>query len=515
MSLLNPFETGLTIDASQKLVESVLTRNVNKIALMAPAGSGKTLAGIYFIYLLHSPRTVILSTRLSINQQWEAELNKYNNGLTILNAPGGKKISELPDILICTEQKFKTLYPLFEELTFIVIIDEAQNMLTENVEYIYNSKASHILLLSATYPLSFTPKYDLLIKHFKGIFEVNKTSLSGQYIHYYEDLYKNVNPRWFIYQLRHYLIDKKIKILITNKEIINSIARFLIISKSLSSLSEMKEVNCLIVRSGNAMSYLLPLCLDSKIYSKLSQFLDTECILKKLSSRYKYIMKNDNSTSDSEVERYDSVENLEITFNKLTQNKLIKNGLTISSYSFDDRLHEFISSLNIERAKFDSNIFNLLPEASIIISTNSRLQEGFNCPEIVFGIFNEFPYNYNNRIQLLCRIRRLSTNPFIKAFPRLAVVTINKHHSVMLEEKIKSIILQDPNSYWIDLSRYNIMYDWQKLNLSRNTRNRIKSVLNKSYSQEIEQEEMRKNNCIKINIKQLHSVMNKIVNFKN
>lgn len=533
-NLVNPFTTGLTIDASQQLVEDIVkSANIKRIAIMAPAGSGKTLAGIYFIYLMNSPRTVILSTRLSINQQWEAELKKFNNGMTIVNLSGNQRLpASPPDITICTEQKFKKLWTNVGEKMkpFIIIIDEAQNMLTPTVEYLYRIDTLSTLLLSATYPLSYSPKHDLLLKYFDKIHPVMRTSLSNKYIYYMEDLSSNVNTCYFVYRLREFLIEKKFKMLITTKLILSSLTRYARICKSYaySIVPGMHKITCLLVRSGNAMSYLLPIDIGKEATSLLEWFIERETVMKWLASRYQYLTKFDEEENveglgipsyeypSYGVYPYDGIPTSPIAekkFNELYHVMNSKLGATkfspvdIRSYSFDDRLLEFMKILindhQLTKIEYNSNIFQLLPKADVIISTNSRLQEGFNCPEIVFGVFHDFPFNYINRVQLLCRIRRISSDPFIKDFPRLAVTTISKPRSEMLEDEVRSLVLWDPNTHehtHVNVSKIpGILFAWKHMPLTEHTKCRIKKLLNSKYSVEIEEEEMRRNNCLKCN----------------
>ena len=469
MKILNPFEK-LTKDTAHHTIENLHNNGKNPIALNSPAGSGKTLAGIYYLYFQQKP-TIILSTRISINTQWMCELQTFTSDDTkIVNASFHSKITQnlidSADILLSTEKKMRKITKLDISKFEVLIIDEIQNMLNPGQEFIYRLFANKkMLALSATYPLSHSLKHELLIKYFPKIYSVPRTNLLNIPIYYYETDKQRINSFSYLSCLFP-LFRTRCKMLITCRLIKDSIRNYM----KLTTLRLPENVKILLVRSGNAYSYILP---SRPLYNK---------------SLRELIEEEEDDCSDVEDDQ------------KIT--------------SIDTKLFNFFSKH--EHVEKNLNIHDLIPKVNIIVSTNMRLQEGFNCPELVFGIFNDFPWNHLNRIQLLGRIRRLNRDQYIHHFPRLAICTANQVHTNWLDKRIRHLIyLYSPKINFLSESPFNMnVYAWNQYNLPDKIVAKIKHLLRNNYSLEIEEKMMRLNNCNKLSNKErLKDKINEILNY--
>jgi len=140
-------------------------------------GSGKTLAGLYFIHARQC-KTLIISCRNSVNDQWEALASRLYPELKIRT--NGKKLNKKQrfdesesDILIYSPQYMRGKYKTIKFKPSLIIYDEIHSLLGPEFikvllfpfmkvvkeEY---SELPYMIALSATYPVSDTPEAKLL-----------------------------------------------------------------------------------------------------------------------------------------------------------------------------------------------------------------------------------------------------------------------------------------------------------------------------------------------------------------
>lgn len=89
-----------------------------------------------------------------------------------------------------------------------------------------------------------------------------------------------------------------------------------------------------------------------------------------------------------------------------------------------DIMRNNLNNIGVERNK---DTRRLIHDSNIILATNNRVEEGFNCEELVLGYFNGVKYNVTARAQLLGRIRRRQSGKhaeFLHNFPRYALFTV-------------------------------------------------------------------------------------------
>jgi len=106
----------------------------------------------------------------------------------------------------------------------------------------------------------------------------------------------------------------------------------------------------------------------------------------------------------------------------------IRNENAGATKTINGLLRDIISNdLDNIGAEHSAETRRLIHESNIILATNSRVEEGFNCEELVLGYFNGVRYRVTSRVQLLGRIRRRqsdeNTVEFLHNFPRYALFT--------------------------------------------------------------------------------------------
>lgn len=112
----------------------------------------------------------------------------------------------------------------------------------------------------------------------------------------------------------------------------------------------------------------------------------------------------------------------------------------------------------IRKVAIKCSIEDYLTECSIIVSTMSRLSQGFNCEYITLGICTQFYWSLPTRIQLLGRIRRNSTDK-----------TLNERKRIFIVNSYRIPTNYNPNSKFYCIRRnakvtYNLSVEKNKFN---------------------------------------------------
>ena len=344
----------------------------------ASCGDGKTMAAIYLMHTLKL-KTLIISTRNAVNDQWKKELEFLYPKLNIdARLDDMKKESEDNDVdvLICTPQylckkiqdinKYKSF---FSKCHFdLIIYDEIHSILSEQFSLVLalpfllkmNKFINHLpymIGLTASLPNSNSIEYKMI----KTIFgepvrfesEITKIPV------YYTDHRDLITDRGFC-DINY--------VALTDTQAFDYYSDIMIDTGLLPSI-EYK----LIIITGS---------IDSTIYAGVNACLKyNQPVLIMRSNSELHLYLTPETVPDFYHDVEEQSEKPEYTYDELKRVKSIKK---VKNYS------------------------TVIDNVSIIVGTYHRLKEGFNCKNIVYGICTKFIWSETSRIQILGRIRRNS-----------------------------------------------------------------------------------------------------------
>jgi len=371
----NPFDILNFTDRTevQKLVEkhAEIIQYHGAFTYTCSCGSGKTICGLYLMYKLQC-KTLIISSRNAVNDQWEYMINKVYPELKIGTLDVIKKDSNC-DVYIFTPQ-FLASKITTKELDFLdyslVIYDEIHSLVSDvfsNVLYFpfYNvvkgkmTELPYMISLSATLPIYNTKEAKLLRKLFGTPFKTksiittipvnivemqNKWNCIKTVDYFIKQINNNEGIKYGIIDEEHKLIDKVKGIIMT----------YTIDSSIYAGLLARKTWNCnvLIVRAVNE-----------------------KCIL---------LEKDKNLTY-----KFDKT----ITYDKMKQ--------------------------DINEVGYFCELSDIVNQCQIIAGTHHRLKEGFSVQNITWGICTKFVYSLGTRVQCVGRVRRYSKDTWLNEYPRV------------------------------------------------------------------------------------------------
>lgn len=506
----------------QQIIESLLERNIKKISISSPTGTGKTLAGVYFIYKINQP-AIIITTRLSIVHQWEFVLNQYiinKNDISIATSIDifNQELIDKAYIIICTPYKLYNLQKKYNLQKYsTIVLDEIQNLLTQKKQFLYNNFIknsdptiklyfSNILALTATNPQKGTIEFNLFKTIFNKRYFIKNDKLLNIPIYYSEIIsnyklkelqFTDIEDNLTAYIINNYFINKLHtigKILITTQFIKHSIFEMFKILYYLS-YNELFNYKILLLRSNNNDSYIITPCDINCVTYFIKKYLKKiNTIINIYHIKYKYDLLRKKTYYDDNIDLNDI---LKITFHQYSNEFLKK-------FSFENEFKKILLHYNNIVLVKSNEILQSLSNVKVIISTNQKIQEGFNCEELVFGIYYSFPYNYNTRVQLLGRLRRMNStnNSFLQTQNRIAICIITKTKKKNLIDTIQRFLLNNKNKYecdFNDIFNLSSIEDIDKLKLSDDLKNQISVLIKNTYDEDIENNILLQNNCIKIN----------------
>ena len=381
------------------------------ILYKAPCGAGKTKAALEFIHRFKL-RTLIISCRNAVNDQWKKEL-KNEFGSVKISTSEEFKNNDSFDILILTPQFIiKHNIDYFKNLNVDLIIYDEIHSLTSDIfskvlslpfelSMKYNIYLPILIGLTASLPVE--KSHAELLKQIFGI----PKKITGEKITtipvYFSDYRDTIQTRGAFDQNYIKPDEKDVIKMFLNKYIDNNILpsiefKMIVISSTIetsiyaavvSAVCFQKDV--LIIRSAKEYDYLI----------KHEYIPDW------------YYLSFEQSTEEST--------NLEYSINALLKDntELKKNNKP-----------EFII-----KCKYTDK----LNEASVVCGTIDRLKEGFNCENIVYGICSLFEWSITTRIQLLGRIRRNSQNKELNEHKRLFLVCSGKIKNDLVYVKMNKI----------------------------------------------------------------------------
>lgn len=372
----------------------------------ASCGDGKTMAAIYLMYVL-GLKTLIISSRNAVNDQWKKELQNLYPNLNIKTRidvvkPEIKKrtinkkdldneqINSDVDVMICTPQYLipkienpKDNKQFFNEMQFdLIIYDEIHSLLSEQFSLVLalpfllklNGFIKHLpymlgLTASLPHPTSIEYKFIKIIFGEPIVFNSKITNIPVFYLDH-RDLVKN---RSFC-DLNY--------VAFNDKEAFEYYSD-LMLEKNLLPSIDYKTI----IITGS---------IDSSIYAGINaciKFNIPVLIMRANNEKSIYI------TPETIPEFYRDIEEQsekpDFTYEEIKHTKTLK---YIQDYS------------------------TVLNQVGIIVGTYHRLKEGFNCKNIVYGICTSFIWSETSRVQILGRIRRNSDNPDLNKHKRIFFV---------------------------------------------------------------------------------------------
>ena len=378
ITLNNPFDTlHITSKTSVQEFVDVQLPDYNKYQAYlynTSCGSGKTLAGLYAMYKLRC-KTLIISTRNAINDQWEQSIEKCFPQLKICTREDYD--DETGDVYIYSPQYLANKFMERKLNVSLIIYDEIHSLLSDVFSKVISAPYRKVLngdwkqlpyfigltatlpqlgsedrcLLDSIFGKPFSPKSSIVsipinVWDYRNEFEEDERGMLDLY-------YKPLDDNKFV----RYCIDK-----ITNsKEIIPSTKfKGMVMTSTINSslwsalyIHKVWNVSVLIVRAA-----------------------DEKCIF-------------------------------------LEKDK----GL---DYSFDENVS--MSS------KFGTSckLYDKLTEAAVLCGCFHRLKEGFSVENCTWGIITKFVWSLSTRVQMLGRIRRYSTSKELNEHKRIFYVCSGK-----------------------------------------------------------------------------------------
>lgn len=368
----------------------------------ASCGAGKTRAAMKVMEQL-KVKTLIISSRNSVNDQWLKELSSEFQNLKIVNRLDDKKSNEdfiePADVYIMTPQYIIRNFITDDKMKYehmkidLIVYDELHSLTSVEFgkvlllpflmkQYKILKHLPILMGMTATIPKSDTVEFKLIQKIFGNPIEsvdtirdirvdftdYRDTQKLGKFDSNYIPLEDNEAAVMYLqYMLTHgFMPTTSRKLLIITSTIESSV--FAAIQ---ASLTFQKPV--LLIRAANEKSIFI----------------------KDPPNDYDYI---------SKIEKA----------GHLTEDD--------PEYTVQELRHYTKTNKNVVECDY----LDYIKEATVVIGTYHRLLEGFNCKEFVYGICTKFIWSPLKRVQLLGRIRRSSDDPALNAHKRIFFVNSGK-----------------------------------------------------------------------------------------
>lgn len=432
------------------------------VALEASCGCGKTLAALYVIYHFKC-KTLIISTRNAVLDQWYIVIKNLFPKLKV--QIGGKiKFSENADIWILTPQYLNAKGRIesedFNIKPSLIIYDEIHSIMNPN-KYDHSNEFSNALKypfirvlskewdelplmlgLSATYPRD-TRLINLIFGEIKSVEDKSKESIinipinlfdlrdheryklieSGMKKDLCENAYQIVSKDFqknnyktgniFVDNYINYCI-QKVGIHRFTENYIKLIDEF--VKLNFDNYLDKYNYEPNPVHEFKALEYFMKniqfISEDGKLINNPESKID-EIKLSKINQGIIMLSKIDYSVWAS----------LMIHHNLKCDVLLIRTGSEYNYFFPKDKYqnYEFKTSITLKEIIKDQigepikNYHEYLDKCEIIVSTVSRMKEGFSNERLTWGIVTQYPYSPTARVQIAGRVRRRSNNPEIKS----------------------------------------------------------------------------------------------------
>ena len=403
----NPFTTesceGFKRTPAQDFIEKYTKKMpiIGNMAIKCSCGAGKTLAGIIMFSMLNM-RTLIVSNRCAINEQWKKELlNIYGKKITIKTREGifrGDKVIKDPDneygadVYIYSPQYLSEDINKFPSDVGFIIYDEVHSLLSEEFSKVImmpfqnvidgvTSELPYMLCMSATYPPTSSKEYKDLIRVFGVIYEQPSAI---------------TNIPVYVYDIRDHLVSKKDDVFDKNYTPMDDAT---LINRILDGRIKFFNANIepTILKYPQYCGFVITSTINSSIYAwtrfyaKYKQY-NKRCILIRENVKGCYQLIND------------------------VPRDLLELGVLVNEK--DILKHPDFNKFCI---KLDS--YN---DGDILFGTYHRLKEGISVQNAVWGVCTQFVWSNCSRVQILGRIRRTSTDKALNDFKRYFIVNSHK-----------------------------------------------------------------------------------------
>lgn len=403
-------------------VQLKMIEQVNKLpfkgsfCLNAACGSGKTVAGLSIIKRLNC-KTLIVSARNAVNDQWKTEIRKYFPNLKIVDDKLPKNENRQSDIYIFTPQ-YLMHHINKEDLKYLkvdlIIYDELHSLLSNKFSKTLSlgmfmklnklyERLPYMVGLTATIPQKTTKHYHKIVKIFGLPIKTNDVirNIPIKYLDVrqvfpkscrgsFDENYNPINDFTAIDVLTEFVLKNKNKSFITRY---NSITNSKSVVKKLDNIKNISDFDFSDRITIQNKFLIVTGSIPSSVYGFLvacKKFKTNVLLIRSSSEKDIYLEFKDLEDSNYEFDT-------SITLQKLQLD--IKSG-----------------SLNAKFCYYQEYI----DRTTIIVGTYHRLLEGFNCPDITDGICTKFIYSPLSRVQLLGRIRRSRSSdkehPMIRQF---------------------------------------------------------------------------------------------------
>lgn len=394
-------------------------RKHGSIAIEASCGSGKTLAALYLLYFFKC-KTLIISTRNAVLDQWARTIKSLYPELTIQTNEGDTKIkgfTDDADIWILTPQYLNNKNRIESSETFnihpgLIIYDEVHTMISQsstshNNEFLNVLKypfircinrewneLPYMLALSATYP----EDSQIIRRVFGCVYEAtdaSEMSITRIPIHICDsrdfipiEFRRKCDQKYtpvgetetIIFYLNHIQFKR-------GPENINKILTSDAVEER--NIPTFKSIQLSYRNQGIVMLSKIDLSVWAALY--IHKFLRCDVLLVRTSDEDSFYLPKD----------------------KFQDFKFTE------SISYDE-----FKKANIGEATRDYRSY--LNKTEIIVSTISRMKEGFSNEAITWGIVSQFPYSQATRVQIAGRIRRSSKDTELNAAQRYLYVASSK-----------------------------------------------------------------------------------------
>ena len=388
----------------QTTIRDEILNNIHKChsyCFNASCGDGKTMATIYLMSQLKI-KTIIISSRNAVNDQWKHELNRLFPNLKVVTRINEKDNETNGDVLICTPQYLspkiqqyvktpKDVESFFKSLQYgLIVYDELHSLLSEqfslvlSLPFILKSKnivkqTPYTIGLTASLPNTTSDDYKLIRCVFGEPlrFVSTITQIPVRFIDYRDTIpsqkrgfcdgnYRQPNDETVC---KHYS-----DIMIARKLLPSIAYKLIAITSTIDS-----SIRC-----------ALQTCIDFKQDVLVMRAVNETSMM----FRYNVIKEKLGETTTSNV---GSLFDMLLEFTEENIRKEHKN------------MFESVRVVDLQKA---------LPQVAIIVGTYHRLKEGFNCKNIVYGICTKFIWSETSRVQILGRIRRSSDDEALNKHDR-------------------------------------------------------------------------------------------------
>lgn len=442
------------------------------IAINSPCGSAKTLAGIYLIYY-YGCKTLIISSRNAINDQWKTTIKNLYPGLTINGEPSQKvkrktengEKNKAPLIYIYTPQYLVNHADKFPADVNLIIYDEIHSLISNEFkkvlfipeEQIKQGKREilpYMLALSATYPKNMNLIHRFFGKPIPVKSSITKTPVYIHDFHAYfhgKTTFENSDPvgiDWdYInpneYQFIDFLIYgpeynnfklkpqineqlKKFYNVFTSLNFSEKFKTFIITNTIDASVyaallfAQKYKFNAVVIRSNTDKSYLIT---PDSLAAVIAENIKTEGEEIKKTINGGNCNENINGHGDKINDIKSDKSMISEQFpdsvkhppkNDVEEFGKIDERQTVAHFTEFKKIKHLFEKINDYR--------EILPRCAFVAGCHHRLKEGISINEATTLICTKFIYSLIWRVQILGRIRRTTNDEETNNRQRVALV---------------------------------------------------------------------------------------------